>query len=203
MQRDHQRKTTDAQDSEATLRGMRVAILTGEGLQDAETLMPLAFLQNRGAEVTVIGIEPGLVSAYNSDIEVLIEKSVRDASPDDFDALVLPGGRAPDQLREHSEVVEFAREFFETGKPVAAICHGPQILATAGVLEGREATCVESISDEMKEAGAEYKDKEVVRDGNLITSRVPDDIPVFVSTLEKSMLEHAARHRGSSRMGTE
>lgn len=203
MHRDQHRDARHAQDREATLRGMRVAILTGEGLHDGETLMPMAYLQNRGATVTVIGLEPGLVSAYNSDIEVRIEQSVRDVRPEHFDALVLPGGRAPSDLREESEVVEFAKAFFETGRPVAAICHGPQILARADVLDGLEATCIESISDEIKEAGAEYTDKEVVRDGNLITSRVPEDIPAFVAKLEKTMIEHAEERRRAIPAGTE
>ncbi|TVQ77756.1 MAG: type 1 glutamine amidotransferase [Phycisphaeraceae bacterium] len=182
-------------DPQATLSGMRVAILTGEGLHDAETLMPLAYLQNRGARVTVIGVETGLVKAYNSDIRVRVERSIAEVRPDDFDALVLPGGRAPAQLREHSEVVNFAREFFNSGKPVAAICHGPQILATAGVLEGRNATCIASISDEIREAGARYQDRPVVRDRNLVTSRIPDDIPVFLAMIEATMIEHGAQQQ--------
>lgn len=189
--RDMQRQ----RDPQATLYGMRVAILTGEGLHDGETLMPMAYLQNRGARVTVIGLERGLVKAYNSDIRVRIERSIGEVSPDDFDALVLPGGRAPSALREHSEVVNFARDFFNTGKPVAAICHGPQILATAGVLEGRNATCIESISDEIREAGARYQDRPVVRDRNLVTSRIPDDIPVFLAMTEATMIEHGAQQQ--------
>lgn len=185
----HLRERDEARDEHATLRGMRVAVLTGEGLHDMETLAPIAYLSNRGARVTVIGIEPGIVEAYNSDIEVLIERGVDEVTVHDFDALVLPGGRAPDKIREHEGVVGFAGDFFRTGKPVAAICHGPQILVTAGVLEGFETTCISSIADEVEDAGAEYKDEEVVRDRNLITSRLPEDIPAFVSKIEKVMVE--------------
>lgn len=185
----HLRERAEARDEHATLRGMRVAVLTGEGLHDMETLAPIAYLSNRGAHVTVIGIEPGVVKAYNSDIKVRVQRSVDDVTVHDFDALVLPGGRAPDKIREHEGVVGFAGDFFRTGKPVAAICHGPQILVTAGVLEGFETTCISSIADEVEDAGAEYKDEEVVRDRNLITSRLPEDIPAFVGKIEKVMVE--------------
>ncbi|MCC5787520.1 MAG: type 1 glutamine amidotransferase [Phycisphaerales bacterium] len=185
----HDRRDRSERDEHATLKGMRVAVLTGEGLHDMETLAPMAYLSNRGAKVTVIGIERGVVDAYNSDIKVRIEKSVEDVAVGDFDALVLPGGRAPDNIRQHEGVVRFAGDFFRTGKPVAAICHGPQVLVTAGVLDGFETTCISSISDEVEDAGARYKDEEVVRDRNLITSRLPDDIPAFVGMIEKVMVE--------------
>ncbi len=166
-------------DAQNELTGKRVAILITEGFHDAETLDPKEYLADRGASVTVIGPEVATVGAYNSDVEVDIEKAVADVSIDDFDALVIPGGQSPDNLRQYDEVVDFARDFFNTGKPVAAICHGPQVLVTAGVLEQRTATCFGDMSYELKEAGAEYVDEELVIDGNLITSRVPDDLPVF------------------------
>jgi protease I len=173
----------------ATLRGMRVAVLVGEGFHDGETFMPMAYLANRGANVTVIGIEPGIIKAYNSDMTVRVERAVRDVTYRQFDALILPGGRGPSVLRENDYVINFAREFFNSGRPVAAICHGPQVLVTAGVLEGRHATCIASISSELEEAGAKYDDRPVVRDGNLITSRIPDDIPAFCQKIEEVMIE--------------
>ncbi len=171
------------------LSGKRVAVLAGEGLHDAETIVPIGFLVNRGAEVTVVGVEPGYAKAYNSDTYVRIEKSVDDVSPDDFDAIVIPGGRSPAFLREHENVVAFTRAAVEQGKVAAAICHGPQLLITAGVLEGKKATAVSGIADELREAGAEYEDVSMLRDGNIITSRIPQDLPDFLRSIEKAIAE--------------
>lgn len=163
----------------AELAGKRVAVLIAEGFHDGETLEPKAFLEERGAKVVILGPAAGEVKAYNSDQVVTIKKAVEEADVADYDALILPGGRGPAVLREHEAAVAFARAFMESGKPVAAICHGPQLLVTAGVVEGRKMTCVASIADEIKEAGAEYFDEPVIVDGNLITSRIPVDIPAF------------------------
>lgn len=171
------------------LAGMRIAMLTGEGFQDAEAMMPLAFLTNRGATVTVIGAETGEVRAYSSEATLLIEKTVADVSPADFDALVLPGGMAPATIREHQGAVDFVREICEAGKPVAAICHGPQILISAGVVEDVKMTCYANVAEELKEAGANYEDKPVVRDGNLVTSRQPGDIPAWLDAMEDLFIE--------------
>lgn len=171
----------------ADLSGKHVAVLVGHDFHDAETLMPMAYLANRGAEVTVIGVAPAVHQAYNSDIKVRVQEAIEDVSVDDFDALIIPGGGSPDWLRQHDSVVEFAREFTETGKVVAAICHGPQVLVTAGVLEGVQATCFGGMSDELVEAGADYADEPVLVDGNIITSRVPDDIPVWNATIEEAL----------------
>ena len=166
-----------------------VAVLVTEGFHDGEAYMPIGYLTNQGMDITVIGPEIGTVTAYNSDFTIYIERAVRDVSVNDFDGLVLPGGRAPSALREIPEVVEFAEEFFESGKPVGAICHGPQLLVTAGVLEGRTCTAVSGIRDELEEAGAIYKDEEVVIDGNLITSRTPPDLAVFSQAVGEAVQE--------------
>ncbi len=166
-----------------------VAVLVTEGFHDGEAYMPIGYLTNQGMDITVIGPEIGTVTAYNSDFSIVIERAVRDVAVDDFDALVLPGGRAPSALREIPEVVEFAEEFFNSGKPVGAICHGPQLLLTAGVLEGRTCTAVGGIRDELEEAGAIYKDEEVVIDGNLITSRTPPDLAIFSQTIGEAVHE--------------
>ncbi len=171
------------------LDGKHVAFLVCEGFHDGETYMPMAYLVNRGAKVTVIGIEPGEVTAYNSDITAVVQKSVTDVSVDDFDAIVIPGGESPANLRENEDVVDFTREFFESGKPTAAICHGPQVLITAGVLEGRQATGFGEISDELEDAGVNYQDVEVLEDDNLITSRNPDDIAIFSETIAEALME--------------
>ena len=181
-------KTDEAADLKK-LSGKKVAVLIGEGFHDGETLMPMAYLSNLGADVTVIGVEPAVLKAYNSDITAIVERSVKNVSVKDFDALVIPGGHSPDWLRDHSEVVEFARDFFKSGKVTAAICHGPQVLVAADVLEGKKATCFPDMKDELKEAGAEYDDVPMKKDGNLITSRIPDDIPKFNEAIKKALLK--------------
>ncbi len=178
-----------------TLRGQHIAILVGEGLHDGETLMPMAYLINRGARVTVIGVKAGEVKAYNSDITVNVNATVENTRPQMFNALVLPGGEGPSNIRDNENVIRFVRAFYELDRPIAAICHGPQVLASAGVLEGKTATCIARISSELREAGAEYKDEAVVIDGNLITSRVPEDIPLFCRAIERMLVEHQ-RDRG-------
>ena len=161
------------------LSGKRVAVLIAEGFHDGETLTPKSFLEEHGAEVVVLGPAVGEVKAYNSEQMVAIEKPVGEASVDDYDALVIPGGKGPAVLRENEAVVNFTRDFFESGKPVAAICHGPQVLITAGVIKDRTLTCASSVAEEIQEAGGEYQDETVVVDENLITSRGPGDLSAF------------------------
>lgn len=164
-----------------------VAVLLDAGFQDAEAFMPIGYLSNRGVGVTVIGPTPGRVKAYNSDFEIEIHKSVNEVTVDQFDGLILPGGKAPASLREKEAVVAFVKDFYQSGKPVAAICHGPQLLARAGLLEGVITTGVNSIKEELEDAGATYRDEPLVTDGNLITSRVPDDLPQFAAAIEKAL----------------
>ena len=164
-------------------KALKVAILVGEGFHDGEAYMPMGFLTNQGVKVSVIGPEQGEVTAYNSAFTILIDKAITEVSVEDFDALILPGGQAPAKLRENEDVVAFARDFFNSGKPTAAICHGPQVLITAGVMEGKATTGVSGIIEEFEEAGANYLDQSVVVDGNLITSRVPRDLHDFVSAI--------------------
>ncbi len=117
----------------------------------------------------------------------MVQKTIGEVGVDDFDALVLPGGKAPAVLREDPAAVAFAREFYNSGKPVAAICHGPQVLASAGVLRGVTTTGVGGIREELESAGAKYVDEALVIDGNLITSRVPDDLPAFCKAIEEAV----------------
>lgn len=165
-----------------------IAILVDEGFHDGEAYMPMAYLMNRGAMISVIGPEEGLVTAYNSDFTIQIQRAVADVGVGDFDALILPGGQAPARLREREEVVDFARDFFESGKVVAAICHGPQVLVTAGVMHGKNATGFEAIREELEEAGATYHDEAVVIHDNLITSRTPPDLYDFSAAIEQAVL---------------
>ncbi len=172
------------------LSGNTVAVLITEGFQDEETLYPKEFLRDRHAEVVVIGPTVETVTAYNSDQQVQIDKAVADVTVDEFDALIIPGGQSPGHLREIEEVVEFVADFYETGRPIAAICHGPQLLIAAGIMEGKRATCFEGMSDELIDAGAHYEDSPVVRDGNIITSRIPDDLEVFSTAIAVALVDH-------------
>ena len=164
---------------EEVVPALQIAVLVDEGFHDGEAFMPIGFLTNLGAEVTVIGPEKGIVTAYNSEFTIRIEKSISEVSVDDFDALIIPGGHAPARLRENDAVVGFARDFFNSGKTTAAICHGPQVLITAGVMNGRTSTGVSAIQEELEAAGANYMDEAVVIDDNLITSRIPPDLSDF------------------------
>ncbi len=178
-----------ADEEEVDLIGAHVAVLVGEGVHDLETLVPMAYLANRGARVTVVGIERGSVNAYNSDITIQVQRTVDFVTADEFDALVIPGGESPSVLREHEGAVQFAADFVNAGKVTAAICHGPQVLITAGVLDGREATGVRGIADELTDAGAVFEDASVIRDDNLITSRVPDDLPDFCKAIQDALAD--------------
>jgi protease I len=168
-----------AQLAEEKERQVRIAVLLTEGFHDGEAYIPIGYLTNQGAKITVIGPQKGIVKAYNSEFTIRIEKSIAEVSVNDFDALILPGGHAPSKLRENEDVVAFARDFFHSGKPTAAICHGPQVLITAGVLKGKTSTGVEGIRGELEEAGVTYLDQALVIDGNLITSRTPADLNDF------------------------
>jgi len=156
-----------------------IAVLLTEGFHDAEAYMPMGYLVNKGYDVTVIGPGKGMVKAYNSDFTIVVERGMDEVSTDDFAVLVIPGGHAPASLREDPAVVAFVRAFFETGKPVAAICHGPQILISAGVMEGMTSSGYSGIREELESAGATYIDQALVTDKNLITSRAPSDLAVF------------------------
>ncbi|MBS3733456.1 MAG: DJ-1/PfpI/YhbO family deglycase/protease [Phycisphaerae bacterium] len=180
----------DEETEDLPFEDLHVALVTGEGFQSAEAMMPLAFLTNRGAKVTVVGVEPGKVKAYDNDVHLLVHVAAREADADEFDALVLPGGHAPSVIRGNEAVVDFVRRMYEAGKPVAAICHGPQVLITAGVVADRTMTCYADVAEELTAAGATYEDKPVVRDGDMITSRLPKDIPQWLAAMETLFAEH-------------
>ncbi len=165
----------------------KIALMLAEGFQDAEAYMTMGYLYNQGYKVTVIGIKTEEVKAYNSDFTIVIQRAISDVALDDFDALIFPGGKGPAVLRQNDKAVKFAKEFFESGKLTAAICHGPQVLITAGVMDGVTCTAVSSIKEELEEAGARFVDKEVVLHKNLITSRTPPDLHVFSKTIEEEL----------------
>jgi protease I len=166
------------------LNGRRVAILAADGVERVELEQPRQALDEAGARTTLLSIHDGEIAARNHDLEdagtFSVDGLVDDASPDDFDALLLPGGTVnPDQLRMNQTAVSFVRDFVGSGKPVASICHGPWNFVEADVARGRRLTSFPSIRTDLRNAGAEVVDEEVVTDGNITTSRSPDDLPAF------------------------
>lgn len=156
-----------------------VLIISADGFEDSELLQPYQQLNEEGVTADITSLQTGTITGKHG-MEVNANITVEDVNPDDYDMLLLPGGKAPADLRKHQRVLDIAQHFFQTGKSVAAICHGPQILVSAGVMKGRMATSAGSVAEELKTAGADYRDQAVVTDGNLITSRKPDDIPAFM-----------------------
>lgn len=160
--------------------GKRIAVLITDYFEDSEFTSPAEAYKNAGHEIVTIEKEAGKkVKGKQGKAEVTIDKSIDDVKLEEFDALLLPGGFSPDQLRADDRFVEFTRAFVESGKPVFAICHGPQLMINAGVVKGRKMTTVKPVVIDLKNAGADYYDEEVVVDGNLVTSRTPDDLPAF------------------------
>jgi protease I len=157
----------------------KALIISADHFEDSELLFPFYRLQEAGLAVDVAAISRGKIHGKHG-YEVVADKSLRDVDPNAYDLLVLPGGKAPATLRKEAAAVAIAQDFMRNNKPVAAICHGPQILISAGVMVGRRATCYHSVAEELKQAGALYEDQEVVVDGKLVTSRQPADLPAFM-----------------------
>lgn len=165
----------------------KIAILIGPKFEDIEYTEPSKAFKDAGHDLTHIGFKEGqIVQGKEEKTNVEIEKSAKDISVSDFDALFIPGGCSPDKLREDENVVNFTKEFVKSDKPVLAICHAPQLFITAKVIKGRKVAGWKSIIVDIENAGGEYIDEEVVEDGNIITSRGPDDIPAFIDrSIEK------------------
>ena len=165
------------------LQGRRVAILVAKGFEQVELTEPKQALEEAGAQTSIISPEPGHLRAWKMEDwgdTFEVDLPLSEANADEFDALLLPGGvMNPDRLRLYSEAIRFVRAFFDAGKPVAAICHGPWTLIDAGVVSGRRVTSWPSLKTDLKNAGAHWVDQEVVVDNGLVTSRKPDDIPAF------------------------
>jgi protease I len=174
-------------DSNHALTGKKVAILATDGFEQDELLSPLKALQDAGADVQVVSPTEGKIKGWKKadwGKKVKVDVVLDDANADEYDALVLPGGvMNPDHLRRDSLALEFVKSFFRAGKPVGAICHGPWTLIDAGVVRGRKVTSYASIQSDLKNAGAEWVDQEVVVDNGLVTSRKPDDLPAFNAKL--------------------
>lgn len=164
----------------------KVVMVLANNFEDSEAIEPKNHLESLGAEVVTVGPERGQVQGKKGGT-LAVEKTFSEVSPDEFDMLVIPGGGAPENLRIVDDAVAFTRSFVESGKPVGSICHGPQLLISAKVLDGRTVTSVNKIRDDLKNAGANYVDEALVVDGNLITSRVPGDLPKFNEALGKAV----------------
>lgn len=162
----------------------RIAILLGEGYEDSEFDEPYACLKDAGHELVVIGSEKGAtVHGKKGGSRFEIEHTADEFQPKDFDAIVIPGGHGPDNLRLDKALVALLSDFFQTGRPVAAICHGPQLLIEAEVVRGRTMTSWPSVRKDLENAGADWRDAPVVVDDNLITSRKPDDLHDFCGAI--------------------
>jgi protease I len=176
----------------SNLSGKRVAILATDGVEQSELSEPRQALKDAGAHPVVVSPKDGSIKAWQHDHwgdEITVDMNLKDATVDDFGALMLPGGvMNPDRLRQNKQAVQFVKEFFAQGKPVAAICHGPWLLVEADVVRNRTLTSWPSLQTDIRNAGGDWVDREVVTDMGLVTSRKPDDIPAF----NRKMIEEFA-----------
>ncbi len=161
---------------------MQVLFLTTDGFEDTELLCPYYRLREAGYQVDIAAPEWGEITGKHG-YKVHANLAVSEVSPDPYKLLFIPGGKAPSDLRLIPEVLDLVRAFHQQAKPIAAICHGPQVLLSAGILKGRRATCYHKIARELQANGVNYLDTEVVIDGNLITSREPADLPALMKTI--------------------
>lgn len=181
-----------------SLAGKKVAILTDTGFEEVELTSPKKALEEAGAQADIVSAQKGKVKAWRDtdwSIELPVDVSLDDANPDDYDAIVVPGGVInPDKMRRDKRYVDFVQHFLVSGKPTAAICHGPQLLIETGLLKGRKMTSFPSIKTDLKNAGAEWYDKEVVVDNGLITSRSPQDLEAFNRKVQEEIKEGIHEH---------
>lgn len=186
------------------LSGKKIAILVAQGFEQIEMTDPRKALDEAGARTNLISPEQGKVRAFQHDKwgeDFKVDVPLNKANPDDYDALLLPGGvMNPDHLRQNTMAVDFVRSFVQSGKPIAAICHGPWTLIEAGGVKGRHMTSWPSLKTDLRNAGAEWSDQPVVTDNGLVTSRKPADIPAFNKKMIEEFAEgiHSPRHAGQS-----
>lgn len=177
----------------STLSNKKIAVLAADGYEQSELEQPVEALKNAGATVEIVSLKSGEIKAmkdHDWSNSVKVDRTVSDAKVSDYDGLLLPGGVLnPDTVRGDENAVQFVKDFFTENKPVAAICHGPQTLIDAEVVEGKKMTSFKAISKDLQNAGANWVDEEVVTDGNLTTSRKPEDIPAF----NKRIIEEFAK----------
>ncbi|WP_245599655.1 type 1 glutamine amidotransferase domain-containing protein [Nakamurella lactea] len=163
-----------------SLNSIKVAVLAEDLYEDVELWYPLYRLREEGAEVIIVGSGRASTFKGKHGLPVTADVDIDAVSSYDFDGVLIPGGFSPDYMRRAPKMIDFVREAGESGKPVAAICHGPWVLASAGLCKGRKIACYFSIADDIRGAGGEFTDEAVVVDGNIITSRIPDDLPAFM-----------------------
>ena len=186
------------------LEGKKIAVITENGFEEVELTSPVKALKDAGATVHIISPQKDKVKAWDKDhwsIEVPVDVPLDKANPNDYDALLIPGGVLnPDQMRKNEACVSFAKHFLETGKPLAAICHGPQLLIETGLLKGRNMTSYSSIKTDLKNAGVNWEDKEVVVDQGLVTSRSPKDLEAFNKKMIEEIVEgiHTQKNKYTS-----
>jgi protease I len=183
------------------LSGKKIAILAADGVEEVEYSEPRKAVEEAGASAELISLERGEIQAMNHDIEpgskFPVDKTVSDASPEEYDGLILPGGTVnPDKLRSDQDAVKFVQEFFRSGKPVAAICHGPVLLVEADLVRDRTLTSYPSVRSDIECRGGNVVDKEVVVDQGLVTSRSPDDLPAFCAKIVEEFAE--GKHKVAS-----
>ena len=174
------------------LKGTRAAVLVEQQYQEMEVWYPVYRLREAGCKVTLVGPDGGKDYPSKLGYPAKSDKAAKDVKADEFDIIVIPGGFAPDFLRRSEAVIRLVSDMAEQGKIVAAICHGPAVLCSTQALKGKKATCFFAIKDDVINAGAKYSDAEVMRDGNLITSRKPDDLPAFLQTIIQVAKERKA-----------
>lgn len=172
------------------LEGKRIAMLVEKDFEDAELVEPMRALQDSGARVIIVGSSSKeTYKGKKGTVVVTAETTADEVMAEDFDAIVVPGGYAPDKMRMHQPMIDLVRKAYEQGKVIAAVCHGPQLLISADIVRGRRVTSWPSIEVDLRNAGAEWVDAPVVQDGNLITSRKPADLPRFNKTIIQALQE--------------
>lgn len=183
------------------LNNRTIAVLSESGFEETELTSPVQRLKHEGATIEIISSKPGKIQGMKGDhqwtIEVDVDKTISEANADDYDGLLIPGGVLnPDSLRKNDQAIAFVSAFFEAGKPVGAICHGPQVLVTAQVVKDRKMTSTKTIKIDLVNAGADWYDQEVVVDQELVTSRSPEDLPAFNDKIVEEFAEgvHAGQH---------
>lgn len=162
------------------LSGKKIAVLVEADYQDMEAWFPIFRLREEGAQVVIVGTGSSTIYRGKYGYPISVDSSADQVHAEQFDGVVIPGGWAPDRLRQYKTVLDFVRKIFEAGKPVGAICHAGSVLVSADVVRGKHLTSFAAIKDDLKNAGANWEDTEVIVDGNLVTSRRPDDLPAFM-----------------------
>jgi len=163
---------------------MKALIISADNFEDTELLYPLYRLTEEGFQVDLVSFNKEKIKGKHG-YTVTPNLTLDEVRPEEYELLILPGGKAPEALRKDERVLRIVKAFYEAGKIIGAICHGPQILISAGLLKGKRGTSYKSVAKELQEAGALYEDKEVVVDGNIVTSRMPSDLPFFMKTILK------------------